>query len=715
MNLRHLLSGITAITMATALFSGTVLPTQLSESPLIAFAEETTNSGTCGENLTWVLDDNGILTISGTGEMDWRYGWGNNKDEIKEIIIEDGATSVYYYAFKNCPNLTSVILPNSMTEIGTFAFEGCTSLTSITIPDSVSRIGACAFEECTSLTSIIIPDGVTTIESSTFSGCKNLVSVTIPDSVTNIESYAFYQTAWLKAQQEENPLVIVNHILIDGKNCTGDVIIPDDVISIGDGAFLLCSYLTSVTISDSVTNIGEKAFEFCSKLTSVTIPESVINIGKDAFYYTPWLETKQKENPVVIVNHILIDGSTCTGNITIPSDVICVNHRAFYSCKDLSSVIIPDNVESIGEYAFYGCTNLTSVTIKNPNCKLEGSDNSFNNRFPETVTIYGYPNSTAQAYAEQHNLTFVALDEEIPATSHTFTWGKDNWNFNNSDNEEEGEGYFPVDTTYGEQIDDAYLEKLKENLSNTEYQAVFEGYLSADKNEFLAKDWNGNFWYQAEAYNYWNGSCQGMSATALLSKAGLLPYSEYKSGASSLHDLEAPVENWNISSLITYYQLLQFKEIDWQQHHHTFLCSHETNIKKILSELDKYDTVLVGFDKANWGGHAVLAYDYSYGNWIWSGERYDGCIYIYDPNYSTEYNEECNIYFNSKYYDWVIPAYNEENEEVIASESGTKFNYISGDVNIINAGGYFDKYSSSTEIEDFIINIYPRYKFEKGQ
>ncbi|MCQ4021755.1 leucine-rich repeat protein [Ruminococcus sp. zg-924] len=103
--------------------------------------------------------------------------------------------------------------------------------------------------------------------------------MTIPNSVTNIGESAFSDTPWLKNKQLENPLVIINNILNDGKYCSGNVTIPDSVTSITDGAFSFCKSLKSITISDSVTSIGDTAFWGCGSLKSITIPDSVTSIG----------------------------------------------------------------------------------------------------------------------------------------------------------------------------------------------------------------------------------------------------------------------------------------------------------------------------------------------------------------------------------------------------------------------------------------------------
>ena len=159
---------------------------------LSAYAEK---SGTCGDNLQWKLTDEGVLTITGTGEMqDWHKSkpspWHADKS-VKQVIIGDGVTTIGSSAFSDCDSLTSVTIPNSVTTIGSSAFAGCSSLTSVTIPNSVTTIGHGAFYGCSSLTSVTIGNSVTEIGYYAFSGCSSLTSVTIPNSVTTIGYYAF--------------------------------------------------------------------------------------------------------------------------------------------------------------------------------------------------------------------------------------------------------------------------------------------------------------------------------------------------------------------------------------------------------------------------------------------------------------------------------------------------------------------------------------------
>ncbi|HEZ7986074.1 MAG TPA: leucine-rich repeat protein, partial [Ruminococcus sp.] len=429
---------------------------------------------------------------------------GNNAfsgcKNLASITIPNSVTSIGESAFAYCENLKSVTISNSVTSIDNNTFSDCTSLTSVTIPDSVTSIGNNAFSDCTSLTSVTIPDSVTSIGNNAFSGCKNLASITIANSVTSIGEHAFSKTSWLENKQKENPLVIVNGILIDGKTCSGNVTIPDSVTSIVSYTFYDCTSLTSITIPDSVTSIGESAFSNCKNLTSVTIPDSITSIGRYAFFGTSWLENKQKEDPLVIVSGILIDGETCSGNVTIPDSVTSIGEYAFSYCENLTSIIIPNSVTSIGESAFSSCTNLTSVTIPNsvisvgyqafagcsrlesvtllnPECEIYDNNgdticNSYdgdNETYTYSGVIKGYSGSTAEAYAKKYDRTFESLDEHQTSTTTTSS---------------NPSATLIGDTNEDEEVNLADAVLIMQNLANpTKYKITEQGKINGDVDE----------------------------------------------------------------------------------------------------------------------------------------------------------------------------------------------------------------------------------------
>ena len=191
---KRIISGLAALAIVLS-GSGAVVGNVVDLQFDIAASAESVASGTCGENLTWSLDNEGTLTISGTGEMNnYVYFYDSDigkgyRQSIKRVVIEEGVTSIGDNAFTtNCRGITDVTIPDSVTSIGESAFEGC-ALTSINLPEGVTSIGPGAFMDC-KLTSINLPDSVTSIGGNAFTNCA-LKSVTIPRNVSSIGKKAF--------------------------------------------------------------------------------------------------------------------------------------------------------------------------------------------------------------------------------------------------------------------------------------------------------------------------------------------------------------------------------------------------------------------------------------------------------------------------------------------------------------------------------------------
>ncbi len=301
-----------------------------------AASADTVASGECGaqgDNLTWTLDEKGKLIISGTGAMaNYNQGtapWYSNRLAISTVTIENGVTSIGWYAFYYCSKLTDISIPWGVTTIGLYAFNGCSQLSDVTVPGSVTDINLAAFYECTGLTAATVENGVKSIESYAFYGCTSLISVTIPNSVTKVGSFAFSGCSKLKS-----------------------IIIPSNMTNIETASFENCRNLTNVTISEGVVSIGVNAFSGCTSLTSVTIPTSVANIGAYAFHECSNL-----------------------ANVSIPVGVVSIGEGAFYGCSSLKSVRIPSSVTNIGESSFSNCRKLTDIFVDSGNdmfCDLEG-------------------------------------------------------------------------------------------------------------------------------------------------------------------------------------------------------------------------------------------------------------------------------------------------------------------------------------------------------
>ena len=373
-------------------------------------------SGTCGDNLTWKLSDEGELTIEGTGAMyDYSYGsspWYNNQTSIKKVTIQNGVSSIGDRAFQYCSSITSITLPESLTSIGDSAFQDCGSITSINIPECVTSIGDYAFWYCSSITSINIPEWVTSINRNVFGycsalasisipeksrltsigyeafcGCSSLTSITIPKGVTEIGSYAFQDCSSLISITIPEGVTEIGLSAFWDCNSLISITIPEGVTEIEPQVFFGCSSLTSITIPEGVTEIGMSAFFGCSSLTSITIPKSVISIGGNVFCGCSSIESIiVKEGNTIYdsrndCNAIIETGSNtlvtgCVSTI-IPEDVTSIGASAFLNCSSLTSIILPEGVISIGDNAFKNCSQLKTVINLSPLTISQDSSNGY--------------------------------------------------------------------------------------------------------------------------------------------------------------------------------------------------------------------------------------------------------------------------------------------------------------------------------------------------
>lgn len=291
--------------MKKRLFKAALMAASLALSGMTAMAA---SSGKCGENLTWTLDDEGALVVTGTGAM---YNYDDEMNEkwdktlIKTVQIGPTVASIGAYAFSSCESLTKVTLfDNALTTIGDFAFMWCINMKSITVSSSVKTIKQYAFAQCKALEDVVIGRSVSDIGMGVFSQCGALKSIKVKDGNMTYDSRDDCNAI---IHTETNELV---------RGCQNTVI-PNTVTSIGIGAFSDGYGLESIDIPNSVTSIKNSAFFKCKDLKHVTIGASVVSIGK----------------------------------------------YAFQECFSLRSVAMGASVASIEEAAFAHCRSLAKLTV----------------------------------------------------------------------------------------------------------------------------------------------------------------------------------------------------------------------------------------------------------------------------------------------------------------------------------------------------------------
>lgn len=154
------------------------------------------SAGTCGTNVSWTLDDSGTLTISGTGTMT-NYSassnpqWYSEREDIVNVVVDEGVTSIGEYAFYDCTSLESVSVSSTVKTVGSYAFNGCSSLETVTLPPEMTKLGCYAFKD-TGITEITIPKTLTTAVTSNNCGPlagSSIAKVAFENGMAKIPNY----------------------------------------------------------------------------------------------------------------------------------------------------------------------------------------------------------------------------------------------------------------------------------------------------------------------------------------------------------------------------------------------------------------------------------------------------------------------------------------------------------------------------------------------
>ena len=352
-------------------------------------------TGSCGDGLTWTLTQHEdgatyTLTISGTGEMeDYTVGGAPwhvalrvpaNRKQITEIVLPNGLTHIGNNAFLQAA-VTKVEIPNTVVSIGTNAFWNCNTIKT-TLPASVRELGATAFYG----TFVVNVDANSPYLCSEGGGkvlySKNKTTLyqvsqdcagdfTIPSTVTTINDFAMNGCA----------------------NVTGELVIPNNVQTIGKGAFEKTGF-TSLTLGSSVKEIGQAAFKDCTKMTGdLVIPASVTTIGGNAFASTGFngkldFQAQIEEFPAAIFKGLNFTSVSFSGSVKSIGD------HAFENCEQLATVTFGQGLETVGQYAFYNsglsgaltfpdslkkidtyafaeCPHITGITLPEGNATIE--------------------------------------------------------------------------------------------------------------------------------------------------------------------------------------------------------------------------------------------------------------------------------------------------------------------------------------------------------
>lgn len=369
-------------------------------------------SGTCGQegdNLKWTLDDDGVLIISGTGNM---RDYGDNDQpwknlDVKKVVIASGVTSIGIYAFKYCRKLESIKIPNTVKEIRTGAFSYCSSLDNIVIPNSIDWIWGDVFYYCTSLKNIALPESITGISGCAFEECNSLESIIIPSKVDSINDGTFRNCRKLKTVVLPEGLVEIAVQAFWGCASLTDLTIPDSVKYIGEGAFNGCNSLKALKLPKGLNKVGKMAFNSCTYLESVEIPATVTTIEEQAFWGCERLTQIKMQKGLNTIQKSAFGRCLRLENVELPEGLTDIEASAFALCVGLKSITIPVSVVNIGESVFDYCSELKTVYYNG------------------TISQWNKINLKTQGNEYLNNVTIHCTDGDIvPTAENSITTGK---------------------------------------------------------------------------------------------------------------------------------------------------------------------------------------------------------------------------------------------------------------------------------------------------
>ena len=332
----------------------------------------------CGDSLTWDYDGDGLLTVSGTGEM-WDFfffdggdeaydgipPWSAYQNEIRTIRIGEGVTGIGQAAFSGCRQLTDAVLPSTLSCIGECAFYSTglqtielpqglteikdnafseTELTEICIPSSVRTLGFGAFRYNFQLKKVRLEEGLTEIGSACFACCPLLDDISFPDSLQKAGTEMMQgDTAWYRLHADDELLMLNSSYLYRYYRNDGNVVIPETVRHIHSECFF-------DPFESSVRNENPR-FE----IKSVILPDSLTELPEQLFMYCQEMKLLHIGSGVKAIPARLCADCDCLETVELPDGLRTIGDEAFSGCVSLQNIRIPDSIEEIGEDAFRSC------------------------------------------------------------------------------------------------------------------------------------------------------------------------------------------------------------------------------------------------------------------------------------------------------------------------------------------------------------------------
>ncbi len=292
-----------------------------------------------------------------------------------ELSGDEGCLKLCEYAFSGCTALSRVVLQGEGWELKTWR-----DLLSEHIPEAARVLFHSAFS-CFEVEReeilcgyrgagriVRIPEGIRRIEAEVFRDVLMLEKITIPETVEYIGARAFHGTAWLEGQKKISPMVVANHMLLDGSGCMGEVTVGEDIRLVCGWAFANGLGIEKIRFLSERVKVEAFAFRNCIYLKELVLGDGFSVVFQGIADRERELPPLAKQAVAEIYNCFKTDEDNilveCTGNISrllMAEGITAIGERAFQDGNLLTEIILPSSVTAVGRYSFAGCKWLKTV------------------------------------------------------------------------------------------------------------------------------------------------------------------------------------------------------------------------------------------------------------------------------------------------------------------------------------------------------------------
>ena len=353
-------------------------------------AGEYFTSGYCGEiteatdgtQISWVLDENGVLTITGEGRM---ASEAFNYDlRIKKAVIGVGITNISSYAFANCKNLVDIEFPTTVTEIGERAFYNCDSITDVSFNQELELIDDYAFYNCDNLNIVNFNENLKEVSGYAFYNCDGITELNFTTGPELIDGMAFTDCDSITELNFKKGTKRIGYNAFGSCDALTKIDFNEGLEDICMAAFSECKNITELTFKEGLKIIDVGAFANCKSITEIILPESLETISEKAF----------------------INCSNLSGEIIISDNVKIFEDNVFSGTK-ITSVYIGSGVTEMSSDTFSGCGSLSNIEVSENNSNYSSHSGALYNKaktkmivapaaisgtviIPESVTEFSY-------------------------------------------------------------------------------------------------------------------------------------------------------------------------------------------------------------------------------------------------------------------------------------------------------------------------------------